>query len=116
MQLEALHSAKKPMTAMTYEDAIQRAEYAASFVVHPYWRDVMSRMLSGTIQSETESILAGDDHAAVNRASVGICRKVLQAPHFDIEQGRVAEATYEKAKLQYSRNRRGSGEASPREV
>lgn len=105
------------MTAMTYEDAVRRAEFAASFAVHPYWTDVMSRMLAGTIQSETEAILTSDVNVAVNRASVGICRKVLQMPHFDIEQGRLAEATYEKAKQQYNRNRRGSGlESSPKEA
>lgn len=113
MQLERLHGAGKPMTAMTYEDAIRRAEAAGSFVVHPYW-EVMVKMLSGTIQSETEALLSGDEHMAVNRASVAICRKILQMPHFDLEQGRLAEATYQKARMQHRMNRRGLD--SPREV
>ena len=81
---------------MTYEDAVKRADWAGSFVEHPYWL-VMTRMLSGTIQNETEQILSGDDHAAVNRASVAICRKVLQMPFLDIEQGQLAERERQRA-------------------
>lgn len=81
---------------MTYEDAIQRADLASSFVQHPYWL-IVSRMLSGTIQSETESLLASDDHKASNRAAVAHCRKMLQMPYFDIEQGQLAEREYRKA-------------------
>jgi hypothetical protein len=65
--------------------------------MHPYW-DRISKMLSGTIQSETEQLLTGNDHEAVNRASVAICRKVLQMPFIDIEQGRMAEEMYQKSK------------------
>ena len=94
--LERLHSANHPVTALTYEDAVKRAEMAGSFIVHPYW-ELVSRMLAGTIKSETEQLLTGDDHSSVNRASVAICRKVLQMPFFDIEQGRTAEGYYQKA-------------------
>ena len=75
---------------------MHRAEIAADFVQHPYW-DILSRMLSGTIQSETEEMLAKDDHIAVNRASVAICRKLLQAPFFDIEQGKAVQIEYQRA-------------------
>ena len=81
---------------MSYDEAIARAELAASFIQHPYWATI-SRMLSGTIQAETEQLLSGDDHMAVNRASVAICRKVLQMPFFDIEQGQLAQREYQKA-------------------
>lgn len=81
---------------MSYEEAIKRADWAGSFVQHPYW-EVMSRMLSGTIQNETEQILSGDTHAAVNRASVAICRKVMQMPFLDIEQGQMAETQRKRA-------------------
>src|SRR5688572_24078047 len=84
--LEALHKASVPVTVMNYEDAVRRADLAASFVQHPYW-EIVSRMLSGTIQAETEQLLGGDEHREVNRASVAMCRKVLQMPFFDIEQG-----------------------------
>lgn len=89
---------------MDYEDAVRRAEYAASFVEHPYW-EILARMLSGTIQAETEQLLAGDDHVAVNRASVAMCRKVLQMPFFDIEQGKVAESAYRNAVARMARTR-----------
>jgi len=114
MLLERIHGADQPQKAMNYEEAINRAEMAAVFVQEPYW-NILAKMLSGTIQSETEAILSSDDHVAVNRASVAICRKVLQAPYTDIEQGRLAEMAYQKAKEQYSRNRRGAYDA-PREV
>lgn len=78
---------------MSHEDAINRANMAMSFVEHPYW-NVMSKMLSGTIKAETEEMLAGDSKLALNRASVAICRKILQAPFFDIEQGKIAQAVY----------------------
>lgn len=94
--LERLHSANQPVTALTYEDAVKRADMAGSFVIHPYW-ELVSRMLAGTIKSETEQLLNGDEHSSVNRASVAICRKVLQMPFFDIEQGRMAEGYYQKA-------------------
>jgi hypothetical protein len=81
---------------LTHEAAILRAQSAASFVEHPYWT-VMSRMLTGTIQAETEEMLAGDTRLAVNRASVAICRKVMQMPYFDIEQGKAAAAVYASA-------------------
>ena len=84
------------MTTMSYEEAVRRADYAKSFVQHPYW-EIVSRMLSGTIQAETEQLLAGDDHIAVNRASVAMCRKVLQMPFFDMEQGKLAEKLYQDA-------------------
>lgn len=89
---------------------------ADSFVNHPYW-DILSRMLAGTIKAETEQLLAGDDHMAVNRASVAMCRKVLQMPFFDIEQGQLAERTYQQAKSQLAR-RRGSqsGSINPTEA
>ncbi len=95
---------------------MRRAEYAASFVTHPYWM-VMAKMLSGTIQSETEALLTSDEHREVNRASVGICRKILQMPHFDIEQGRLADATYESAKAKSEQRRnRGGFRTNPTEV
>jgi hypothetical protein len=115
MLLERLHSTNHKVTTMTYEDAIGRAEMAAQFVEDPYWA-VVSRMLSGTIQSETEALLSSDEHREVNRASVAIARKVLQMPYFDIEQGRLAQATYEKAKSQQSRNRRAAGYPGAYEV
>lgn len=114
MLLERIHSANQPQKAMNYEEAISRAVMATEFVEQPYW-NILAKMLSGTIQSETEAILSSDDHVAVNRASVAICRKVLQAPYTDIEQGRLADMAYQKAKEQYSRNRRGAYSA-PREV
>src|SRR3989304_5579796 len=66
--LAHLHSSGQPMTTMSYEEAVRRADYAKSFVQHPYW-EIVSRMLSGTIQAETEQLLAGGGHIAVNRAS-----------------------------------------------
>jgi len=62
---------------------------AESFVNHPYWA-IVSKMLSGTIQSETEDMLTTDERIHVNRASVAMCRKVLQMPFFDIQQGTLA--------------------------
>ena len=101
---------------MTYEDAIQRADWAATFVVHPYWA-VLSKMLAGTIQAETEQLLASDEHVAVNRASVAMCRKVLQAPFFDIEQGRLAGGEYQKMQAKLARRRfNQSGPQRPSEV
>jgi len=85
-----------PVTVMNYEEAVRRADMAASFVQHPYW-EIIARMLSGTIQAETEQLLGGDDHKEVNRASVAMCRKVLQMPFFDIEQGHLATVEYAKA-------------------
>lgn len=95
--LEALHKRQPLVTGLNYEDAMRRAELAMSFVQHPYW-DIVARMLSGTIQAETEQLLAGDENRQVNRASVAMCRKVLQMPFFDIEQGKVAELEFTKAK------------------
>src|SRR5437867_1040903 len=86
--LQRLHEAKAPTSAMTYEAALERAGLAASFVEHPYW-PIVARMLSGTIQSETEQLLVSDDHRDSNRASVAICRKYLNMPFFDIEQGKL---------------------------
>lgn len=95
---------KQPVTSFDYDDAIRRSDFARSFIAHPYW-EIISRMLSGTIQQETEEMLSGDAHLAVNRASVAICRKVLQMPFFDIEQGRIAESTYEYAKAQQAKRK-----------
>lgn len=89
---------------MSYEDALRRAELAKSFVLHPYW-EIMARMFSGTIQAETEQLLAGDDHKDVNRASVAMCRKALQMPFFDIEQGRLAEGEYQRIYARLARRR-----------
>jgi len=100
---------------MNYEDAVRRADLAASFVQHPYW-EIVSRMLSGTIQAETEQLLAGDDHMASNRASVAICRKVLQMPFFDIEQGQLAETEYRKAQGHLSKRRFSQSGPAPHEV
>lgn len=113
--LERLHSRGRTVTAMTYEDAIARAELAASFVSHPYW-EVVSGMLAGTIKAETEELLLDDKHAPVNRASVAICRKVLQAPSFDIEQGRLADEYYRKAKGHIARRSVNQSGSAPREV
>ena len=84
------------MTAMNYETAIERADMAASFIEHPYW-PLIARMLSGTIQAETENLLQNDDHRDSNRASVAVCRKFLNMPFFDIEQGKLAKTEYQKA-------------------
>ena len=92
------------LTTLTYEEAITRADLAGSFIAHPYW-DIVSRMLSRTIQAETEELLSGDGHREVNRASVAMCRKVLQMPYFDIEQGRLAEGEYQKARAQTAKRR-----------
>jgi hypothetical protein len=101
---------------MNYDDAVRRADHAASFVAHPYW-EIVARMLSGTIQAETEQLLASDDHVAVNRASVAICRKVLQMPFFDIEQGRLAESEYRKAQAHFAKRRSNqAGAQTPTEV
>jgi hypothetical protein len=94
--LERLNRNQSGPKVMSYEEAMTRAELAASFVEHPYWATV-SRMLAGTIQAETEQLLAGDDHKESNRASVAMCRKVLQMPFFDIEQGKAAEERYQGA-------------------
>lgn len=75
---------------------MQRADFARSFVEHPYWA-VMSRMLSGTIAAETEQLLAGNEKEEMNRASVGVCRKILKMPFYDIEQGKAAEVAYQAA-------------------
>jgi hypothetical protein len=104
-----------PTTAMTYEDAMKRADMADSFVQHPYW-DIVSRMLSGTIQAETEMLLAGDDHKDVNRASVAMCRKVLQMPFLDIEQGRLVERERLLARSRLSGRRTTQSGANPHEV
>ena len=91
--LVALASDSPQTASFDYEQAIKRSDYAYSFIQHPYW-EIVSRMLTGTIQSETEQMLSGDDHLSVNRASVAICRKILQMPFFDIEQGKAAESAY----------------------
>src|SRR5262245_4055648 len=83
--------AAQPQAVLSHEAAMERAKLAQSFIDHPYWA-MVSRMLTGTIQAETEEMLAGDGRLAVNRASVAMCRKVLLMPFFDIEQGRAAEA------------------------
>jgi len=100
---------------MNYEEAVRRADLAASFVQHPYW-EIVARMLSGTIQAETEQLLGGDEHKEVNRASVAMCRKVLQAPFFDIEQGRLAEGEYQRAYAQLARRRGTQSGHAPHEV
>ena len=82
---------------MDYETAVLRGQQAKSFSEHPYWGH-MSRMLTGTIQAETEEMLAGDGKLAVNRASVAMCRKVLQMPFFDMEQAKAAIAVLEAAR------------------
>lgn len=87
---------------LDHKGAVERADLARNFVNDPYW-SVVSRMLSGTIQSETEEMLISDEHLAVNRASVAICRKVLQMPFFDIEQGKVAEDMYRSALDKHSK-------------
>lgn len=79
---------------------MERAELARSFVAHPYW-SIVSKMLSGTIHAETEEMLRSDDHLAVNRASVAMCRKILNMPYFDIKQGEAAEAAHERARARY---------------
>jgi len=73
-------------------------------------------MLSGTIQNETEQALASDEHIAMNRASVAMCRKVLQMPFFDIEQGRLADSEYRKAQARLSKRRYNQGGPTPPEV
>jgi hypothetical protein len=78
---------------LSYDEAMVRAAHAKSFVEHPYWA-ILSRMLTGTIQSETEEMLASDERLPVNRASVAMCRKILQTPFFDIQQGEFAENAY----------------------
>lgn len=83
---------------------------AATFIAHPYW-DVISRMLSGTIQAATEELLTSDEHVAVNRASVAMCRKIIQAPFFDIEQGRIAESAYQVAIAQRAKRGRAPNSA-----
>ena len=103
-QLERLHGQKQPVSEFSYDDAARVAGLAESFVLHPYW-DRVSRMLSKTIQAETEELLGGNAHEAVNRASVAICRKVLQMPFIDIEQGRMATEMYEQAKAKMAKRR-----------
>src|SRR6267142_4116282 len=113
--LEALHKRREPVTALNYDEAVRRADYAASFVQHPYW-EIVSRMLSGTIQNETEQALASDEHIAMNRASVAMCRKVLQMPFFDIEQGRLEDSEYRKAQARLSKRRYNQGGPTPPQV
>lgn len=91
---------------------MQRAELAASFVQHPYWQ-IMAKSMSGTIQRETEQALASDEHIAINRASVAMCRKYLNMPFIDIEQGKLAMNEYEKA---MARGRNNTLSGQPREV
>ena len=100
---------------MDYDIALQRADMAASFVEHPYW-PIVARMLSGTIQSETEELLAGDAHKDVNRASVAMCRKVLNMPFFDIEQGKAASAEYKRVQSNLLRRRGSQSDLASREV
>lgn len=100
---------------MTYDEAIKRAELAASFIAHPYW-EYVSRMLSGTIQAETEEVLASNEHLESNRAAVAHCRKMLQMPFRDIEQGRLAEGEYRKAQASYARRRGVQSGPVPHEV
>lgn len=76
-------------TTPSMDDIVKLAESASSFVHAPYWRR-MSRMLNGTIVAEMEEMLAGDNHLALNRASVAIARKFLRMPYADIEQGKAA--------------------------
>lgn len=92
-----LQKSRPPDHRLDYDDVIRRSELARSFVEHPYW-EIVSRMLSGTIQSETEEMLTSDERLPVNRASVAICRKVLQMPFFDMEQGKFAESALELSK------------------
>lgn len=94
---------------------MRRAELAASFVDHPYW-PIICKMLSGTIQASTEELLAGDDHKEVNRAAVAMCRKMMQMPFFDIEQGQLAQREYLKAQAQSARRRTTQSGIEPREV
>ena len=61
----------------------------------PYWA-VINEMLSGTIKSEMEDMLQGDERLAMNRASVAICRKVQRMPHVDIEQAGLAAKAIER--------------------
>lgn len=95
-----------PTTAMTYEAALDRATMAASFIEHPYW-PIVARVLSGTIQSETEQLLVSDEHRDSNRASVAICRKYLNMPFFDIEQGKLVQMEYQKAVAHGRRSTQG---------
>jgi hypothetical protein len=104
-----------PVTVMSYEEAVHRAALAASFVQHPYW-EVVARMLSGTIQAETEQALSSNEHLESNRAAVAHCRKMLQMPFFDMEQGRLAEGEYQKAYAQLARRRGTQSGPAPREV
>lgn len=96
-----------------FDDAMKRAEMAASFVQHPYW-PIISRSMSGTIQASTESLLTSDEHKDVDRASVAMCRKYLQMPFFDIEQGKAVVAEFERAKA--TLRRRNNQSADAREV
>ena len=100
---------------MSYEEATRRAALAASFVEHPYW-DIVARMLSGTIQAETEQALSSNDHLESNRAAVAHCRKMLQMPFFDIEQGQLAQREYLKAQAQLVRRRATQSGLEPHEV
>ena len=102
LHLERLNKSGQPVSTLNYQEAVQRADWARSFIDHPYWA-VLSRMLTGTIQNETEQMLTGDDHLALNRASVAMCRKILQAPFLDIEQGKLAESVYQRALAQQAR-------------
>lgn len=112
--LQRLHESQVPVSTMTYETAIERAAMAADFVRHPYW-PLVSRMLTGTIQVSTDELLASDEHKDSNRAAVAMCRKFLNMPFFDIEQGRLAQAEFDKAKLRAGRRFSQSGHA-PHEV
>jgi hypothetical protein len=105
-QLERLHSQQQTVTTFSYEDAQRVSSMAQSFIMHPYW-DRVAKMLSGTIQSETEQLLSGSDKQDINRASVAICRKVLQMPFIDIEQGRMVEEMYQKSKTKRGAARGG---------
>lgn len=81
--------------ALSSEAVLERASQASDFLHHPYWA-LLSRMLAGTIHAETEEMLSGDAHLAVNRASVAICRKILSAPFADVEQGRAVQEAMER--------------------
>lgn len=98
-----LSEAGQPKAKIDYEAAMQRAIEAHEFVSHPYWAR-LARMLSGTIQAETEEMLESDKNLAINRASVAMCRKVLQMPFYDIEQGKMANKFYEQAKARLERH------------
>lgn len=91
----------KKKEKLDYDQAVQRSLMAESFVAHPYW-EVMANMLSKTISAETESMLESDEHLAMNRASVAMCRKTLKMPYIDIEQGKAAIAAFEESKRRFA--------------